>query len=87
LEDETVHVRLNHKATLRCELDSDSSTLQWQKNGSDYTTIALTRRNAVAYIGPASPELNGSRFECLASYGDGEAQVVKTVTIIVEGTK
>lgn len=84
-----VHIGVNERGVLTCSLEEDATEILWQKDGQPYADhiIQPTLSHSEAQV-EALPELNGSRFDCIASFGDrDETEVIKSWVVVVQESK
>ena len=83
-----VHLCVNQRRALLCSLGEDATEIRWEKNGQPYSDgiFQQTSRSSIAQVA-ASPGLNGSRFDCLASFDGSELKVIDSWIIVVHESK
>ena len=84
-----MHLCVNEREVLPCSLNGDATEIRWQKDGQPYNDGILqqTSSSSIAQV-VASPGLNGSRFDCLASFGGAdELEVIDSWIIVVHESK
>jgi hypothetical protein len=75
--------------TIDCILITQAYEIYWHKDGEPYAHVHdLHARQSTALLGPATRDLNGSIFECFATFVVGNNSVLqKSWVIIVEGVE
>jgi hypothetical protein len=75
--------------TIDCRLKKEAYEISWLKDGAPYTYVHyLHARQSTAQLGLATRNLNGSIFECFATFVVGDDPVLqKSWVIIVEGVE
>lgn len=84
-----VCIQVDHRELLSCSLGRDANEIFWLKNGQRYSDGIIRRTLSYSEVQvEGSPELNGSRFDCRASFGDDdEAEVITSWVIVVLESK